>query len=178
MILCDKCKQRPATVHFTEIVNNNKRQLNLCEVCAKEEQLIGSFGASPQPNLHNFLVGLFAPGGVEAAQLHCPECGLTHRKFASNGLLGCGHCYQEFEDRIEPMVRRIQGTGVHTGKVPARSHGRYRLVREIDQLKKTLREAVAREEFERAAELRDQIRELERKLERGGTDGDVKGDAE
>lgn len=176
MILCDKCKQRPATVHFTEIVNNKKRQLNLCEVCAKEEQLLGTLNTSPQQNLHNFLVGLFAPGG-ETTPLHCPECGLTDRKFAANGLLGCSHCYQEFEDRIEPMVRRIQGTGVHTGKVPARSQGRYRLVREMEQLKKNLREAVAREEFEQAAELRDRIRELERELAKGGADGDVKRDS-
>lgn len=178
MVLCDKCKKRPATVHFTEIVNGEKRQLNLCEVCAKGENLLDGGGLSGQPNLHNFLVGLFAPGGGETKDLHCPECGLTHRKFAARGLLGCAHCYREFADRVEPMVRRIQGTGTHVGKVPARSGGRFRLVREIQRKKKSLREAVAGEEFEKAAELRDAIRALEQKLKEGGAEGDVKGDTE
>lgn len=178
MILCDKCKKRHATVHYAEIVNGEKRQLNLCEVCAREEHLLDG-GDPAQPNLHNFLVGLLAPGG-DTRHHACPECGLTHRKFASRGLLGCPRCYQEFADRVEPMVRRIQGTGAHAGKVPARSEGRFRLVREIEKRKRGLREAVAAEAFEKAAELRDEIRALEQELElaKGGEGGGAKGHAE
>ncbi|RJX17159.1 MAG: hypothetical protein C4575_13845 [Desulforudis sp.] len=161
-MICERCKQRPATVHYTEIINNQKKQMNICEVCAKDEQ-IASFNLMPQQNLHDFLAGIFGPGS-EVDQLQCPQCGLTGHKFSAHGLLGCSNCYQEFEDRIEPMIRRIQGTGVHTGKVPARSLGRYRVIREVEQLKKSLRESVAREEFEKAAELRDRIRETEQKL--------------
>ena len=161
-MICERCKQRPANVHYTEIIDNQKKQMNLCEVCAKEEQQ-ASFNLLPQQNLHDFLAGIFGPG-PEGDLLQCPQCAMTGNRFSTHGLLGCSNCYQEFEDRIEPMVRRIQGSGVHTGKVPARSVSRYRVIREVDQLKKGLRELVAREEFEKAAEMRDRIRELEQKL--------------
>lgn len=171
---CERCHQRPATVHFTEIINNQKRTLSLCEPCAREVQT-ESMGFMPQMNLHHFLAGLFnneflAPGfGRQTANegVKCAACGMTEAQFAQKGLLGCGECYKYFSDRLEPMLRRIHGTSSHTGKVPERTGGVVKITQRIERLKKQLKEAIGQEEFETAAQLRDQIRELEKELHEG-----------
>ena len=168
-MLCERCHQRVATVHLTEISNNVKREMHLCEACARELQG-GPFGWLPQFSLHNFLAGLFEPDVAHEALRprvggrRCGRCGLSEEEMARGGLLGCASCYDAFQPRLEPLLRRIHGTSRHAGKVPARSGGRAKVLRELQGLKKQLEEAVAREEFERAAVLRDHIRELERKL--------------
>ncbi|MGQ9755924.1 MAG: hypothetical protein ACUVRF_08205, partial [Desulfotomaculales bacterium] len=123
-MLCEKCKERPATVHYTEIVNNQKREMHLCEVCAREEGM-GSFGFFPQLDLHNFLAGILEPepAGIKVrpSAVRCPACNLTEREFAAQGLLGCGECYNHFGTRLEPVLRRIHGAATHVGKKPART---------------------------------------------------------
>lgn len=166
---CERCHERPAVVHLTEIINNKKRVLHLCEHCAREVQA-ESFGFIPQMSLHNFLAGLFfnqaaSPFSPDlAGGQKCGKCGLSEAQFAKTGLLGCGDCYRQFGDRLDPIFRRIQGTGRHTGKVPERTGGRVKLTKEIDRLKVRLRESIGREEFEEAARLRDQIRDKEKEL--------------
>ncbi len=176
-MLCENCGQSPATVHITEIINNNKKEWHLCEVCAKEVQPQSfSLKFMPPMNLHSFLAGLlnqeFGGGGfrvIEQTGRKCRRCGLDEGQFARQGLLGCGECYSSFEDRLTPLLRRIHGNTRHTGKVPNRTGGRFRLHKEIEKLKEQLKEAVAREEFERAASLRDRIRLLEKNLREGGS---------
>lgn len=172
---CERCHQRPATVHLTEIINNQKRTMRLCEQCAREVQE-QSFGFLPQMNLHSFLSGLlhsefgtpvFGQAAVVPAGVSCPACGITEAQFAKRGLFGCAECYKAFGDRLETVLRRIHGTTAHTGKVPRRSGGKARLVNQLTNLKAKLKEAIAKEEFELAAQLRDRIRELERELQGG-----------
>lgn len=170
-MLCERCGERPATVYYTEVVNNKQKKMQLCEVCARQMQSEG-FGFFPQMNLHNFLASFWnqvsglqqpvAPQTREAAA--CPACGTPESFFAQKGLFGCGDCYRHFGERLEPLMRRIHGSSTHTGKVPRRTGGKVLLARRIDHLKTQLREAVAREEFERAAQLRDEIRKLEQGL--------------
>jgi protein arginine kinase activator len=167
---CERCKQRPATVHLTQIINSQKKTMHLCEPCAREFQA-ESFGFMPQMNLHNLLAGLFHhqianPFGHQEIPEgeKCTECGLTERKFAQQGLLGCGECYRKFGDRLEPVFRRIHGNNRHTGKVPERTGGLVKITNDINKLKNTLKDAVSREEFEQAAQIRDKIKELEKKL--------------
>ncbi|WP_066640516.1 UvrB/UvrC motif-containing protein [Desulfolucanica intricata] len=171
-MLCERCQQRQANVQFTEIINNKKKTIRLCDVCAKEMQ-IDNFAWSPQLNLHNFLAGLlqtdfgtFKTPSIE--QKSCKTCGLTEERFIKKGLLGCADCYEDFGHRLEPLLRRIHGNSRHTGKVPERTGGNVRLLNDIERLKGELREVIIREEFERAAELRDQIKELEKKINQGG----------
>ena len=175
-MLCERCQERPANVHLTEIVNGQKKETHLCEVCAREIHPYG-FGISflPQMSLQNFLAGLLkhVPGAEQPAQAEvggktCEKCGLTERQFVKQGLLGCGYCYDSFEERLEPLLRRIHGSVRHTGKVPVRTGGPLRQAKEIELLKNQLREAINLEEFERAAELRDRIRELEKQMKQGG----------
>lgn len=173
-MLCERCQQRQATVHITEIINNLKNEKHLCEVCAQEIQA-EKFNLAPPFTLHNFLAGLLhSEFGTEAfskparQELKCENCGLVESQFIKRGLLGCGECYRYFRERLEPVLRRIHGSSTHTGKVPEHIKGRISVTREIEQLKLQLKEAINKEEFEQAARLRDSIRELEDKLSREG----------
>lgn len=173
-MLCEKCNQRPATVHVAEIINGQKQETHMCEICAKEIQIHG-FGFFPQMNLNKFLAGLlnydFNGGSynqTDAVSEVCEKCGVSEVQFANKGLLGCSDCYHHFEEKMIPLLRRIHGNTRHIGKVPERKGGRARLVKEIEVAKRQLKEVVGREEFERAAQLRDTIRQLEKNLEEGG----------
>ena len=172
-MMCEKCSQRPATVHVAEIINGQKQETHLCEVCAKEIQFHG-FGLFPQMNLNNFLAGLLnndfnsSFNQTDTAGEVCEKCGISEKQFAKQGLLGCGDCYSHFEEKMAPLLRRIHGNTRHVGKVPERSGGRAKLVKEIEVAKRQLKEAVGREEFEKAAQLRDTIRQLEKNLDEEG----------
>ncbi len=169
-MLCERCRERPATVYYTEVINNKHRKMHLCEICAGQVQAEG-FSFLPQMNLHKFLASFwnqvpgvqqFAPQGRE--DVKCPACGMAESLFAKKGLLGCGDCYQHFNERLEPLLRRIHGSSTHNGKVPLRTGGKILFKKQIEELRQQLRNAVASEEFEKAAELRDKIKQLEREL--------------
>jgi len=172
-MLCERCHERPATVHYTEIVNGHKAHTHLCEACAGQVQP-GELGFIPQINLPNLLASLLnqAPSAQQYAatarqEISCPTCGTTESLFAKKGLLGCGDCYLHFEDRLGPLMRRIHGSSNHAGKVPERAGGRAKVIKEIRELKESLKQSISREEFEKAAQLRDQIRLLEQQLSGG-----------
>ncbi|CAM3586209.1 UvrB/UvrC motif-containing protein [Marinicrinis lubricantis] len=168
-MICQECGKRPASLHFTKIVNGEKTEFHLCEVCAREkgDKIPGSSNGF---SIHNLLSGLldYEPSansfGAAQKPLRCETCGLTYAQFGKIGRFGCSDCYEYFSSRLDPLFRRIHGTTAHQGKVPARSGGKIKYRREIDQLKQQLQQTIQMEEFEAAAKLRDQIRELERKI--------------
>ncbi|GAB6932097.1 MAG TPA: UvrB/UvrC motif-containing protein [Calditerricola sp.] len=168
-MMCQECGQRPATLHFTKIVNGDKTEFHLCERCAREKgELIP--GMSNTFSIHNLLSGLMnfdvpTHTGHPAQALRCNVCGLTYTQFSKTGRFGCPACYEAFDAHLEPLFRRLHGATAHTGKVPARAGGVMRLARELERLKAELKQAVAREEFERAAQLRDRIRQLEAQID-------------
>jgi len=164
-VLCQECRKRQATVHKTVIINDHKTETHLCESCARQHAEL-DLGAEAKFSINSLLAGLLEHEGPALAvpsvtRLKCPECGQTYAQFARAGRLGCGTCYTAFQERLDPLVRRIHGAPAHTGKIPRRALGAVRLRREIVSLKRELQEAVEREDFERAARLRDRIRELE-----------------
>lgn len=170
-------------MHIIEVINGQKRALNLCEKCAREIQKEGLFGLLPQMNLHSFLSGLlnqtfgspaFEEVGKQKGKV-CGRCGLSEAQFAKRGLLGCSECYKYFSDRLEPVLRRIHGYTRHVGKVPGLSGEIIKTAREIEKLRALLRDAISKEDFEKAAEIRDTIREMERQIKsEGDGDGDVR----
>ncbi len=169
-MLCERCGKRPATVHVTRIVNEEKSELHVCAECAAQEQQELGFPAEPIHHLLGELLNYedwFAGRGrpVEAGA-RCRGCGLTFKQFTRSGLLGCARCYEEFASRLDPLLQRMHGATSHRGKVPRRQGGALSLRRQAESLRQQLEEAVAAEEYERAARLRDQIRELERQLGR------------
>ncbi|GAV23145.1 UvrB/UvrC motif-containing protein [Carboxydothermus pertinax] len=171
-MLCERCGKNPATMHITRVINGQKTEMNICTQCAQELGHTLSFNFSPQLTFQNLLKGLMGqdvlsefgiPGNV-GERKKCPVCGLTEEQFINSGFLGCSQCYETFKDRVEQALRKIHGSAEHRGKFPAKTGGKIKVLREIENLKKALNEAVSREEFEKAAELRDKIRELEASL--------------
>lgn len=181
-MLCERCGKRPASVHVTKIVNNVKSEKYLCQQCAKEEGDLGFMMGQPF-SVNSLLAGLLhqhayglppnkekereaaernARLGVAAGEKQrCPKCGTSYAEFAETGRLGCGSCYDEFERRLDPLIRRIHGSLNHVGKVPRRAGQRTAVEREIEKLRRELERCVAEERYERAAEIRDRIKELE-----------------
>jgi len=168
---CENCKTRPAAVTITEVFNGKHKQLHLCPECAAERGM-GFFNlqATSLPKILGSFFG-FAPlqmGQVQPpvnVSLLCPNCGTNLNAIAQQGRLGCSQCYQVFQEQLEPTLRRIHSNTVHTGKVPKRGATKVKVRREIERLKAELQSAVANEQFERAAELRDRIKNLEKSNE-------------
>ncbi|WP_438449180.1 UvrB/UvrC motif-containing protein [Gorillibacterium sp. sgz5001074] len=168
-MICQECGKKPATLHFTKIVNGEKTEFHICESCARErgEMIPGTSGGF---SIHNLLSGLldFEPANAGRAAKptapRCEHCGLTYAQFSKLGRFGCSECYKFFEDRLDPLFKRVHGNTFHTGKVPTRTGGRIQQKREIERLKKELVQRVEQEDFESAARIRDQIKELERNI--------------
>jgi protein arginine kinase activator len=163
--ICDSCGAKGPVVHLTQVVNNEITTSDLCAKCAAEKGIEFSFSAA-NPPLADFLASMGSPesaGGAEASDdLSCPFCGLTARDLKEAGRLGCPQCYSTFESHLKGLLRRIHGGTQHVGKVylppdPSVSEREKRL----EALKSKLARAVSVEDFERAAELRDEIRTLE-----------------
>ncbi|HEX7056463.1 MAG TPA: UvrB/UvrC motif-containing protein [Bacilli bacterium] len=166
-MLCQECGKRPASLHFTKIINGEKTEYHICEACARERgEAIP--GTSNGFSIHNLISGLldFTPAatvGSKPAELRCGQCGLTYSQFGKLGRFGCSACYQYFSDRLNPLLKRVHGNVVHVGKVPRKINSEIQGKREIERLKKELQKSVEKEEFETAARIRDKIRELEKK---------------
>jgi protein arginine kinase activator len=94
-------------------------------------------------------------------QTKCEVCGLTFDDFRQKGEFGCSDCYVTFREELKPILRRIQGDVIHKGKVPKRAGGTLSIKREIEKLRDNLKELVAKEEYEKAAKVRDEIKKLE-----------------
>ncbi len=168
---CQECGKRPATLHFTKIVGGEKTELHICESCARER---GEFvpGTPGGFSIHNLLSGLLdfeqsGAGAARPATLKCETCGMTYAQFSKIGRFGCSDCYKHFDDKLDPLLKRVHGNTVHMGKVPKRAGGKVRARREIDRLKREMQSRIEREDFESAARLRDQIKELEKKMDAG-----------
>jgi len=158
-VICQKCKKQPATIHLTEILNNQKMERHLCEDCAREEGI----AIKAQINLQDVLSGMLsAHDAVERyANLACPDCGLTYAEFRNQGRLGCPHDYEVFAEPLAEVLDKMHGGTEHTGKAPARAGAGSERQRALMQLRRRLQEAVESERYEEAARLRDRLREKE-----------------
>ena len=172
-MLCDECSKNKATVHLTEIVNDQVTKLNLCETCAKDKgsDVEQHFGiADLLAALSDVEAEPHAPGSsVTSSKSRCASCGLTYEDFKKTGRLGCSDCYNEFKSALTPLLKRIHGTTQHLGKAPSPVFMKEqkflsKLQEEMDAVKLQFQRAVKNEEFEEAAALRDKIKFLEKKI--------------
>jgi protein arginine kinase activator len=162
-MLCDICGKNPATVHLTEIVDDSMKELHLCEECArkKSQDMEQNFGLS---DLLGGMADLSKPEkDKEASLVKCSNCGLTYADFKKIGRLGCGECYNAFKKFLAPLLKRIHGSSQHVGKTPTKSAKGLKKKIDIQELRNKLQRAIEQEQFEEAARLRDQIKELEQK---------------
>jgi len=163
-MVCNICGKNQATVHLTEIIDDQIAELHLCEECAQKKgaQMESHFGLS------DLLAGLADMGSQFSktkteTKLKCPKCGLTYEDFKKVGRLGCGECYSAFREALVPLLKRIHGSSQHFGKSPKKMARVVKAKNDMQELKERLQKAIQREEFEEAAKVRDKIREIEKK---------------
>jgi len=156
---CDVCGEKEATVFLTQIVDGKMQKVNLCEACSKAKGVNDPTGFA----LADLLLGLGAAQQIEKGPsvLKCEVCGFTQADFKKTGRLGCSDCYDTFAEGLADMLSNMHKGTQHTGKVPARLAKRLKLDQQIRSLKSDLDQAVASEEYEVAAQLRDTLKQLE-----------------
>jgi len=163
---CQNCSN-PATVHLTDIVNKQKKELHLCQACAEQQQLVKQQELNLPAILQTLIGQHVGPLSDEMARLTCPACGIKYMEFRADGRLGCPHDYEAFRIGLEPLLQQFHRAGRHVGKSPrhrGRAAGRQA---ELVQLRQQLRTAVEAESYEEAARLRDLIRQKEATDESG-----------
>lgn len=166
---CEDCQKRPANVHIIQIINGKKIESNLCEECAAKHNA-SVFTNENNFNIPNLLGSIFGNsyGLHKIPQLNavksCSNCGSSFADIIHTGKLGCSDCYHVFEDELEPSLRRLQGNSAHNGKIPARNGEKALIRKQVEKLKLGLQEAIAAEQYEKAAEIRDQIKSMENQL--------------
>ena len=163
-MLCCICKQKEAKVHLTQIAGDKMQKVDLCEDCAKHKGVNDPAGFS----LADLLLGLGAAQEVEQASggvdLKCPRCGFTQADFKKTGRLGCADCYLTFAEGLEGLLKTMHKGTRHIGKVPQFLVQGRDLADRLKSLQKKLTTAIEGEDFEQAALLRDEIRQMNLKL--------------
>ncbi len=159
-MLCEACGQNAATVHVTNIVNSKKRETHLCDGCYKLKENIAL--KTQEVSIAEALGGLVSlKGDYEDIPGDCPNCGMSYEEFRSQARLGCARDYEHFKPKLIALLEKLHEKSKHVGKVPRHRGERLQRRKQVDTLKSELQKAVELEEYERAAEIRDQIKALE-----------------
>ena len=192
-MLCDNCGKKEANVRYWENINGKKRELNLCDECSKKLG-IGQIDFSMPIGISSFLGGFmedfqtkeFMPMLNELKTLKCNSCGYTFDDIINTGRLGCKNCYDIFQDRLDPIIKKIQGDNRHVGRIGkiidskidninddkeesmkkdikngGNSKEDNKELSKIEKLQEELKKAIAEEKYEQAAKIRDEIKKLE-----------------
>ncbi len=161
---CCVCKDREAKVHLTQIVGDKMQKVDLCEECAKAKGVNDPAGFS----LADLLLGLGASQEMEQAagsgDLKCPHCGFTQADFKKAGRLGCSECYVTFAEGLESLLKSMHKGTKHLGKARQSLQQSRDLSDKLKSLQKKLDKAVEQEDFEQAAQIRDEIKHTKEKL--------------
>jgi len=177
-LTCNFCS-KPATVHFTQIVNNQVHKVDLCEDCAQAKGITDPAGFSlsdlllkgaattplPFDQQTDAATASDASASVgaavaSAAGLRCAKCGFTQADFKKYGRFGCPHCYETFAPMLAPMLEAMHKGSAHTGKVPHHAAARKTYHDRLSQLEHTLADAIKAERYEDAARYRDEITQV------------------
>ncbi len=168
-MLCERCKEKEATIRYTEIINGSKSEHNLCHNCAQEVE----FGYElPFAKLLSGMLGAYTVGGVQKKhddmkKVICPSCKMSYQEFIDQGIFGCEVCYEVFEPLIRDNIEKLQGNVVHSGKVPIYNQNvkdtnlktkKVTPKEEFEILETRLKEALKFEDYEEAAKVRDKIK--------------------
>ena len=163
-MLCSICKEKEATVHYTQIIGDKMQKVDLCDSCAKAKGVNETAGFS----LADLMLGLGASQEIEqasgGAQLKCSRCGYSQEDFKKTGRLGCPECYKVFAEGLESLLKTMHKGTKHIGKVPEALRHNRDLSDRLKTLQRRLAKAVEEEDFELAAKLRDEIKQTSAKL--------------
>ena len=192
-MMCSNCGKQEANFMYTEIINGVKKEINLCSRCANKLGVLDMSFNMPNLDFSNFfgdflneydslMPSIFSGNGMRT--LKCNGCGMDYEEFLHTGKFGCSSCYDVFQEKIEPLLRQLHGDTKHLGK---RTMNNVKKVSKIDELnfeknneeieeeketdkleylKEKLKEMIKVENYEEAAKIRDEIKELETKNEK------------
>lgn len=175
-MLCQKCHKKTATVFISSIVNGQETRVYLCDECARDyplfnfnfqdpfsiKDVIDKFKVDEDTSTDKEKENLLAiDNDIEEKDIICPNCYSTYNEYRETGKLGCSRCYEVFERRLKPILKNIYGYEEYIGKTPKKDNSHIYISKEIRILKEDLNRAVEKEEYEKAADIRDKIKELE-----------------
>lgn len=169
-MLCQSCEKRQATTHIKTILNGELKEYNLCPECAQKMgygSFFGNFGFDLDKLFGSFMESIDSPKTAK----RCQCCGSSFEDIAKSGKVGCANCYEVFYEELLPSIQRIHGRTCHTGKLAHSAGTEVKIRNEITKCKYDLEQAVKAQEFEKAAELRDRIAELEKDYKKSTDNG-------
>ncbi|WP_017550005.1 UvrB/UvrC motif-containing protein [Salinicoccus carnicancri] len=169
---CESCNVREATIHITKGSGLDKSEKFLCEQCANASFESDFSYPDDSFNIHQLLKSLSQQKTTqqkERKRKECETCGSTIDSIVKNGKFGCPDCYSTFDRQAPEIITRVQAHQTeHIGKVPKKARSQIKVKKQIETLRQKLSELIESQEFEEAAVVRDEIRELEKA---GGMDG-------
>lgn len=169
---CTHCNQREATTHIRKVINGKKEEMHLCKECAEELGVMNEFDFEPFTT-DSFFGNLLGAGVAALNSLtgveRCGYCGSSFNDIVNSGKVGCAHCYDKFESKLNPSIEKLHGRTKHVGKhvtyveekaEPEKSEEAPKKINKLDELKQELKQAVKEQRFEDAAVIRDKINDL------------------
>ncbi|MCP4176732.1 MAG: hypothetical protein GY756_03115 [bacterium] len=180
-MLCEICKQNKATIHIQEIINNTKKTLHICQHCADKKGVegVGIQGINISEILYNLSTNtgsldendnhyknpIIDEPVKNTASIFCPKCKLDLSEFKKTGRLGCENCYSAFEEVLSKTLSNMHRGTVHMGKKPSEDASNSSFIKiDLINLQRQLDEHIKKEEYEKAAEIRDQIKSLKNNI--------------
>ena len=181
-MLCENCGKREANVRYSENINGVKKEMYLCEECSQKLGISSKMDFS-MPSLdipsffgsflEDFSTPEFMPLLNEVKQIKCNSCGSTFEDIINTGRYGCANCYDVFEDRMDPILKKLQGANRHNGRVGKISDNNVKFEKKeekveskannkLEKLQEDLKKAIKEERYEDAAKIRDEIKKEEK----------------
>jgi protein arginine kinase activator len=160
MKVCDICHKNEASITVTRVDKDGKTtEMHLCHQCATQKGI--SEAVKPHISVIEILAELKEKIKDEDRKLFCPNCKISYADFKRFGRLGCAVCYEAFAERLLPLIKKMHGSTKHIGRKPSMGRKDAKIKFEVKQLRDELKKAIAAEDYERAAQIRDQIRQAE-----------------
>lgn len=180
-MLCENCGKKEANVRYSENINGVKKEMNLCEECSKRLGVTDQIDfRMPSLDFSNFFGSFledfasmpnFIPLLEQVKDVKCESCGYTFNDIVNSGRYGCANCYDVFEDRMDPILKKLQGANRHTGRLGKISNNNIKFDKtsdkkvenennEKEKLEQELKKAIKEERYEDAAKLRDEIKKM------------------
>ena len=162
---CDFCNNI-AIIFITHAVGGDVENICLCEECSKDQSLIVKKG----------LTEILGEGDIVAEENEMNSvkespnlsktciCGLTLEVLQKTGRLGCPKCYQTFKSEIQDRIVKSHNGVEHKGKQIDIPMTLETLKERREALEQKLQVAIASEEFEEAARMRDLIVSLDTQI--------------
>lgn len=157
-MICDACNKNEATVRLVAVIDGVKTERHLCTDCVEKQKQ--RMRAEGMQSMLSAIISGARRASSQRSNLRCSYCGLSYDEFRKTSRLGCAQCYQDFRTQLKPVLQRLHGATQHVGRVPEQVDEALKRSNQIDRLRREMEIAVACEDFENAAQIRDELRQM------------------